>query len=333
MNLGSVRIDYLGNQKQFLPLLTEHMYQHWRSLLQAMGKSRDDFAQSMRDRCATDSLPLALVAFEGDQVLGTIALKPQDLARRPQLTPWLGGLFVLKKYRSQGIASLLITKILAEAERLRLPCLHLWTPASEDFYARRGWTLLERSPYHHCEISLMNRRLRNQAESPMKNLAVFMFALALAASGRHDKAAPTAIPALPIQAQPRLQSVKLWLGQEEILTELAATPDQVHTGMMFRTNLAENEGMLFDLGCAQRASFWMPNCPLPLSAAYINAQGVIREVHDLRPFDTNLVFSASEDIRFALETRQGWFKRHNIGSGTVIRTERGSLSETFSSLH
>jgi uncharacterized membrane protein (UPF0127 family) len=165
-----------------------------------------------------------------------------------------------------------------------------------------------------------------------RNLAL---ALALAVGGGCQKAAPppaaaSGLPDLPTQAQPKLATVRLWLGAEEMATELAATPAQVQTGMMFRTNMAENESMLFDLSYSQRASFWMPNCPLPLSVAYINTEGVIEEIHDLQPFDTNSVFSAVDNVRFALETRQGWFQRHHVNPGVVIKTERGTLMETFS---
>jgi uncharacterized membrane protein (UPF0127 family) len=99
--------------------------------------------------------------------------------------------------------------------------------------------------------------------------------------------------------------------------------------MMFRTNMVENEAMLFVLPFEQQASFWMPNCPLPLSVAYISPDGVVQEIHPLEPFNTNSVYSAVTNIRFALETRQGWFDRHHIGTGTVVRTERGSLKQTF----
>jgi len=157
-----MKVDYLFNQKQFVPGLTQHMYEHWRTLLEATGKSGQDFAQSMRDRCRTDSLPLALVAFDADELLGTISLKPRDLDIRPELTPWLGGLFVLPQYRGRGIGSVLVGRIVAEAERLLLPCLYLWTPSSEGLYARHGWTLLERAPYHGYEISIMNRLLQKQ---------------------------------------------------------------------------------------------------------------------------------------------------------------------------
>jgi uncharacterized membrane protein (UPF0127 family) len=138
-----------------------------------------------------------------------------------------------------------------------------------------------------------------------------------------------AAPALPTAAQPKLFTMKLWLGAEELNAELARTPLQQQTGMMFRTNMEENAGMLFPLPYTQRTAFWMKNCPLPLSIAYINPEGVIEEIHDLQPHNTNYVISASTNIRFALETSQGWFARHQIRTGTVVRTERGSLMETF----
>jgi uncharacterized membrane protein (UPF0127 family) len=93
--------------------------------------------------------------------------------------------------------------------------------------------------------------------------------------------------------------------------------------------MAEKEGMLFPLPYTTRASFWMMNCPLPLSAAYIDPGGIIREIHNLQPHNTNAVVSATENIRFVLETPQGWFQRHNVNIGAVVRTERGSLMETF----
>ena len=142
-------------------------------------------------------------------------------------------------------------------------------------------------------------------------------------------AGPGAGPSLPTAAQPILQTMKLWLGAEEMVAELALTAEQMQTGMMFRTNLAENAGMLFVLPMPQQASFWMKNCPLPLSAAYIDPEGVILEIHDLQPHNTNSVVASSERVQFVLETNQGWFKRHNVNPGTVIRTEHGTLMETF----
>ncbi len=57
--------------------------------------------------------------------------------------------------------------------------------------------------------------------------------------------------------------------------------------------------------------------------------GVIEEIHHLEKNDTNSVVAASDNIQYVLEVKAGWFARHNISPGTVIRTEKGSLRETF----
>ena len=123
--------------------------------------------------------------------------------------------------------------------------------------------------------------------------------------------------------------MKLWLGAEEMVAELALTSEQVQTGMMFRTNMAENEAMLFVFPGSFRVSFWMKITVLPLSAAYVAPDGSIMEIHDLKPLDTNSVVAQSDNIQFVIETTQGWFERHNVSTGAVIRTERGSLMDTF----
>lgn len=141
--------------------------------------------------------------------------------------------------------------------------------------------------------------------------------------------APVLAPGEPAQAQPKLRTMKIYVKTEEMIAELALTDDQQHTGMMYRTNMGDNEGMLFPLPFTQRAAFWMKHCPLGLSAAYIDQEGVIQEIHDLQPYNTNAVVAASDNIRFVLETPQGWFKKHNITPGVAITTERGPLMKTF----
>lgn len=140
-------------------------------------------------------------------------------------------------------------------------------------------------------------------------------------------APPPLYPGLPTAAQPKLPTTKLWVSTQELVSELAITGEQQQTGMMFRTNMAENEAMLFVSPFPHRASFWMMNTILPLSAAYIDTEGIILEIHDLQPHDTNSVVASSERIQFILEVNQGWFKRHNINTGMVIRAETGPLKQ------
>ena len=73
----------------------------------------------------------------------------------------------------------------------------------------------------------------------------------------------------------------------------------------------------------------MKNCPESLSAGYIGPDGVIEEIHHLEKNDNAPVVATNDNILYVLEINDGWFARHNINPGTVIRTEKGSLPETF----
>lgn len=131
------------------------------------------------------------------------------------------------------------------------------------------------------------------------------------------------------EPQAKLQTLKLWVGAAEIIAEIAHTERQVTNGMMFRTTMAENEGMLFVFLFPHRTAFWMKNTLLPLSCAYADSEGVILELHDSKPKDETLIGAASDQVQYVLEAQRGWFERHEVGVGTLIRTERGSLAETF----
>ena len=161
-------------------------------------------------------------------------------------------------------------------------------------------------------------------------------ALLLLSGCEEEKPAPPA-PARPVEtnryhlntAQPRLRTLKLFLGPHEITAEVALTRTEVATGMMFRQDMAENEGMLFVFGIPHRASFYMKNTVVPLSVAYIDPEGTILEIHDLKPLDEHPVEANSDQVQYILEMRQGWFGRHNITAGAYVRTEKGSLEESF----
>ena len=170
----------------------------------------------------------------------------------------------------------------------------------------------------------------------MKVLNLFALSLAVALfAGCTKPDASTTIKKLsaddflPTHAQPKLPTMKIYLGAETFDAELALTSEEEMTGMMFRTNIQETDAMLFVLPQPQRANFWMKNCPESISAAYITADGVIQEVHHLEKNDTNAVLSATDNIQYVLETSDGWFDRHHVTPGMVITTERGSLSHTY----
>ena len=131
-------------------------------------------------------------------------------------------------------------------------------------------------------------------------------------------------------AQPRLQTMQLFVGRKELTAELALKPVEIYTGMMWRTNLPDGEGMLFVFADATPRAFYMRNTLVPLSLAYIDPDGVIAEIHDLQPRNEISVPSKAENIQFVLEVPQGWFARHQIVPGTVVRSQYGELKKIFS---
>jgi len=136
---------------------------------------------------------------------------------------------------------------------------------------------------------------------------------------------------LPTGPQAKLQTMKIYLGPETLDAELALTGEQQETGLMYRTNITDETAMLFVLPSPLLPpdGFWMTNCPISLSAAYIGPDGVIEEIHHLEKNDNVPVVADTNNIMYVLEVNDGWFARHNIGVGMVISTERGPFPQVF----
>ena len=99
--------------------------------------------------------------------------------------------------------------------------------------------------------------------------------------------------------------------------ELAIKPEDRNFGFMKRKNIPDGTGMLFIFENEQILSFWMKNTPHPLSIAYIDARGKIRNIYDMTPFSLSSIES-TVSCRYALEVPQGWFRKNNIQPGDTI---------------
>ena len=115
-----------------------------------------------------------------------------------------------------------------------------------------------------------------------------------------------------------LRIVNLNVGGAALKAEVADSPQSLQNGLMFRNSLPENQGMLFVLGPAEQASFWMKNTKIPLSIAFIDGSAVVREVHDMQPFEERTTRSATDTICYALEVNQGWFQKHHVDPGAKV---------------
>lgn len=124
-----------------------------------------------------------------------------------------------------------------------------------------------------------------------------------------------AVPGLA--QQPQLPIIELLAGMHRIEAEVAATTETRQIGMMQRTIMAPQRGMLFVFPEIAKHCMWMRNTLLPLSVAFLDESGRIINVEDMRP-RTEDNHCAANPARYALEMNLGWFKSRGLGAGFAI---------------
>lgn len=116
----------------------------------------------------------------------------------------------------------------------------------------------------------------------------------------------------PVRSRSPLQ-----VGKAVFQVELATSDQQQETGLMFRTTLADNQGMLFVFDKDAQRVFWMKNTLIPLSIAYISAIGEIKIILDMKPQSLDTVPSIYA-VRYALEVPLGAFERAGVKVGDRV---------------
>ncbi len=113
-------------------------------------------------------------------------------------------------------------------------------------------------------------------------------------------------------------SFPLRVGAQMVQVEIALTPEEQSRGLMFRRSLEENSGMLFVFPRSKRMSFWMRNTAIPLDIGFFDADGILREIHELEPFEERPVVSKSDELQYALEVNRGWFAAHGVAINAAL---------------
>ena len=119
--------------------------------------------------------------------------------------------------------------------------------------------------------------------------------------------------------QPPLPTVRLTAGGMHIIqAEVARSMSERATGMMWRTEMPVNAGMLFVFEDLSQHCFWMRNTLLPLSIAFIADDGTVVSLADMEPRSTK-EHCAAKPVRYALEMNQGWFAKRGIKPGSRLQ--------------
>ena len=107
-----------------------------------------------------------------------------------------------------------------------------------------------------------------------------------------------------------------------ITVEIAGTPQEQAKGLMFRTELAPNKGMLFPFPTPKRASFWMKNTYIPLDIIYLHSDGKIESIAaNAEPTSLTPVLSKGP-VSYVLELAGGRAAELGLKPGDTMRRAR-----------
>jgi uncharacterized membrane protein (UPF0127 family) len=153
-----------------------------------------------------------------------------------------------------------------------------------------------------------------------RGIALVLLALLLAGCGGPSDAGASASGAgsSGSASTSELRTVTIDSGEDqvEVRVEIANGLDEQTRGLMYRTALAEDRGMLFVYTDEEARSFWMKNTLIPLSIAYIDSEGRIVDIQDMKPLDEDPPhYVSAEPARYALEVNQGFFEERGVKVG------------------
>jgi uncharacterized membrane protein (UPF0127 family) len=132
---------------------------------------------------------------------------------------------------------------------------------------------------------------------------------------------------LPVDAQqpqelipnPVFLSIETRSGTERFIIEIADEQSEREVGLMYRTDLPQNRGMLFDFGTDRMVTMWMRNTPLSLDMIFIDRSGrIVRVAENTTPYSPAII-SSQRAVRYVLELNAGVAAAKGIRAGDMVR--------------
>lgn len=123
----------------------------------------------------------------------------------------------------------------------------------------------------------------------------------------------------------QFQKKKMSVGSVVLTVEIADTPERQSRGLMYRTKLADGEGMLFMFDEERTQSFWMKNTYVPLDIGFFDRNRKLVDIQRMKPVKSAVEipesYRSESPAQYALEVPQGWFERHKIKKGTRFKLD------------
>ena len=137
---ATLAVTTLAKRPDLLPVVAEWLWRQW---WHGWGRTLDETVAIYAECVAELGAPQTFVLLADGQPVGTATLARKDLEERPQLTPWLAGVFVVPQARGRGYVTHLLAAFEAACRRAAIPEAWLYTTAAERVYLRAGWHRVE----------------------------------------------------------------------------------------------------------------------------------------------------------------------------------------------
>jgi GNAT superfamily N-acetyltransferase len=157
-----MRIALLADHPEAVPTVAAWHYAEWGHL--DPDASLKAWTAGLRQRTRRGGIPTTLVALENEMPVGSASLVEHDMTTRPDLMPWLAGVYVLPARRRRGIGSALVRRAMALAADLGFETLYLYSNSAVALYRQLGWQLLDYEHYEGREVAIMLARLNDERD-------------------------------------------------------------------------------------------------------------------------------------------------------------------------
>ena len=148
-----MRIAFLADHPEVIDTLARWHYDEWQGLIPEW--SYQEAHRELATHTGRAAVPTTIVAFEGDELIGSASLLVEDLPQWKHLTPWVASVFVAPAWRGKRIGSRLVEEMVAVAGQLGVATVYLLTEGQSDFYRKLGWATVEVSPARGHPITIM----------------------------------------------------------------------------------------------------------------------------------------------------------------------------------
>lgn len=157
MNISIKKLADCENAESVMRCIGEWFLEEWGEWPQHQSVSNT--IEKFQKKLNTNKAPLALVAFCGEQPIGTASLNLREMTTRLEFPYWLGDLYVVPENRLQGVGTKLMESIVEHAKIVGAESVYLYTEDQEKLYLSRGWKTIETTVYDSHDVVVMKREV------------------------------------------------------------------------------------------------------------------------------------------------------------------------------